>query len=186
MTVSHSLLTRRQFGLRLMSLTALGMVTACAQPQAGLGTSSPLILKARLAERRRSYKVGEVVSLFLKVNKEADVAILNIDALGRATVLRPNRFAPSTRMPADRWLQFPSPGSDFVLQVAPPLGLNEIRILATASPQALLPAELLRPSDGDFQTLEGGVVALDRYLAAQRPQERAQIAEERLTFRVIP
>ncbi|MCC5988339.1 MAG: DUF4384 domain-containing protein [Pararhodobacter sp.] len=177
-------LTRRQFALRLTALPAIGLMAGCVQAHAG-HQDGPLILDARLAERRRSYSVGEVVSLFLRVNQDAQVAILNIDALNRVTVLRPNRFAPSTRMPANRWLQFPAPGSDYVLQVAAPPGRNEIRILASAGQRPILPAELLRRGEGGFDQIEGGRAALEGFMDAQGAGNRARLAERRLRFRVI-
>lgn len=184
--------TRRQLLLGLGVLPLAASLSACAQAVASPGSghmtgtgTSRLTLDARLAERRRSYQVGEVVSLFLRVNQEAQVAILNVDAEGRVTVLRPNRLAPSALMSPGRWQQFPPPGSDFVLQVARPLGRNEIRVLASASRRPLLPPALLRREASGFDHFEGGTTMLERHLQAQMLTEDHRIAEQRLWFRVV-
>lgn len=184
MTDHSSFPTRRQFALSLLALPALGALPGDALAQAGYQGRS-LMLEARLAERRRRYRIGEVVSLFLRVNQNAQVAILNIDALQRVTVLRPNRLAPSTHLPANRWLQFPAPGSDFVLQAAAPAGRNEIRVLATASQRPLLPPGLLRTGDDGLDRIDGGTPALDRFFGTQAPGTAAGVAERRIRFRVL-
>lgn len=188
MTDTPATPTRRRLLLGLAALPAAVSLSACAQALAGPGPGTApgrLILEARLAERRRSYRVGEVVSLFLRVNQPAQVAILNIDAEGRVTVLRPNRLAPEAAFPAGRWLQFPPPGSNFVLQVAEPLGRNEIRVLATASRRPLLPAALLRPEPSGFDHFEGGAVVLERHLQTHMLADADLVAEQRLHFHVI-
>ena len=187
MTETFRTPTRRRLLLGLATLPAAAALSACAPAGAGHlpQATRPLVLEAELTGGRRSYRIGEVVSLRLRVSEDAQVAILNIDAEGRVTVLRPNPLAPSTSLPGGVWQQFPPPGADFVLQVAPPPGRNEIRILATPGRAPLLPPQQLRPGADGFDRFEGGAAALDRLIVAQPGSGSGRTVERRLRFRVI-
>ena len=182
MTHRSEFLTRRHFTASLLALPALGVLPGDALAQFADERGS-LTLDARLAERRRRYRIGEAVGLLLRVNRDAQVAILNIDAADRVTVLRPNRFAPSTHLSGNRWHQFPAPGATFILRVAAPIGRNELRILASAS--MLLPPLLLRQGEDGFDRFDGGKPALDQFMATQMGQGSSWLAERQIRFRVV-
>ncbi len=182
MTHRPQLLSRRHFAMSLLALPSLGLLPRRSLAQIGDGRR-PLTLDARLTERRRRYHVGDAVSLLLRVNQDAQVAILNIDAADRVTVLRPNRFAPSTHLTGNRWHQFPAQGATFILRVDAPLGRNELRILASASLLSL--PMLVRQGDGGFDRLEGGKPALDRFMAEQFGHAATLLSESRIRFRVV-
>lgn len=181
MTFRPAAYSHRDFGLLLLGVPALGLL-----PEPAPAQSAGLELDARFAERfRRRYRIGDAVALRVRVNQDAQVWILNIDAWNRVTVLRPNRFAPSAHLAANRWHLFPAPGSTFALRATAPTGRNELRILASPGRRPHPLSQLLRQGDDGFERIEGDKPPLESVLAQQQHQDRSFLAEQRLGLRVI-
>src|SRR5262245_31715024 len=54
-----------------------------------------------------TYQIGEELTLFIRVSHDAQVTVLNVDAVGRTTMLFPNQFAQDNRLRANTVYRLP-------------------------------------------------------------------------------
>ena len=82
-------------------------VPMAVAPAAG---AERLSVVAWVDQADRTYAVGERVRLFVRANKEAYLAVLNVGATGQTTVLFPNAYQPQIRVAAHEVAEIPPPG----------------------------------------------------------------------------
>lgn len=133
----------------------LGLAASCAAPAA-----MPLGVSFHPDRDVPLYRVGEAIRFGVQVSRPAEVIVLNTDARGRVTVLRPNAFDPATRLEPGQIHVFPPRGAAYALRVTDPAGPNTIRVIATTARQAL-PGVSAVPSD-PFATLRSSADEVER------------------------
>lgn len=108
------------------------------------------------------YLPGESVELHIRANQEVRVSVLNIDAMGRTTVLLPNAYTTDNRLQGNTVYSLPAPGANFRLQVNEPFGSNLIKVVATTGAHPILDASALQRVDGPFAQFAGTTQQLVR------------------------
>lgn len=108
------------------------------------------------------YLPGESVELHIRANQDVRVSVLNVDALGRTTVLLPNAHTTDNRLQGNTVYRLPAPGANFKLQVNEPFGSNLIKVVATTGSQPILDADALQRVDGPFAQFDGTTQQLVR------------------------
>lgn len=96
--------------------------------------SSALKVTAWVDQADNTYTIGEKVRLFVKTNKDAYVTVLNVGASGNTTVLYPNQYQANNRVPANRVVEIPAPGSAASIAVFGPVGNELIKVVASTAP----------------------------------------------------
>ena len=124
-----------------------------------------------------TYAVGEQVRLFVKVNKDAWITVLNVGPSGRTTVLFPNERQPETRVSANQVVEIPSPNSDARITVNGPTGRELIKVIATTSPTPLF-AAVKTASVGPFSALDADTRSLARDLQVAMDSDADQEWDE--------
>ena len=123
-------------------------VPMAVAPAAG---AERLSVVAWVDQADRTYAVGERVRLFVRANKEANLAVLNVGATGQTTVLFPNAYQPQIRVAAHEVAEIPPPGSGASIRVSGPTGREFIRVIASTQP---IPVSAGGVEAGPFGSLE--------------------------------
>lgn len=123
-------------------------VPMAVAPAAG---AERLSVVAWVDQADRTYAVGEHVRLFVRANKEAYLAVLNVGATGQTTVLFPNAYQPQIRVAAHEVAEIPPPGSGANIRVSGPTGRELIRVIASTQP---IPASAGGVEAGPFGSVE--------------------------------
>lgn len=108
------------------------------------------------------YLPGEFVELQLRANRDVRVSVLNVDALGRATVLLPNDFTTENALQGDTVYSLPAANANFRLRVNEPFGSNLVKVVATTGLHPILDADSLQRVDGPFAQFRGTTTDLAR------------------------
>ncbi len=108
------------------------------------------------------YLPGESVELYIRANRDVRVSVLNVDALGRTTVLLPNAYTTDNHLQGNTVYSLPAPGANFRLQVNEPFGSNLIKVVATTGAHPILDATALHRVDGPFAQFTGTTQQLVR------------------------
>lgn len=87
-------------------------------------------ISAQIWTDRSSYRVGDRVRVYFRVNQDANVFIFNTDASGRRTQIFPNWFDQQNRIRGG--FTYAIPDGSYDLQVQPPAGNESLTILAVA------------------------------------------------------
>jgi PKD repeat protein len=82
------------------------------------------------------YLVGDEVRIFFKVNQDAYVYMINIDAAGMTRLVFPNRFSQDNFVRAGEHV-LPEPGKPYRFVVVPPAGTEFIQAIASTEPLEL-------------------------------------------------
>lgn len=126
------------------------------------------------------YLPGESVQLQIRANRDVRVSVLNVDALGRTTVLLPNTYTTDNQLQGNTVYSLPAPGANFRLQVNEPFGSNLIKVVATTGAQPILDANALQRVDGPFAQFRGNTRDLVRsvqVVMAEQPQSEWAVAD---------
>jgi hypothetical protein len=91
-------------------------------------TRPPAIL---LLAEAPSVRVGDKVSFTVTTDADCHVTVINVDTLGRATVLFPNEFEPEGRIQAQRTLRLPPKEAGYELRARQP---GTEAVVATCNP----------------------------------------------------
>ena len=129
------------------------------------GTTSPgaLNVVAWVDHADNTYAIGEAVGLFVRTNKDAYLAVLNVGPSGNTTMLFPNAFQKDARVRANQVVQIPGPASGTSIRVNGPVGRELIKVIASTSPAPLFEAAKLTGA-GPFAMLDGGSRSVARDL----------------------
>lgn len=144
------------------------MVAAVAAP------ASDLRLTAWVDHENNSYKLGEAIQLFARVNEDAYITVVSIGPSGSAVLLYPNEFQPAQKVKGGTIVQIP--GTDAAAQIiaTAPAGNELIRVIASSEPLEIVDNRLLEGT-GAFRSIKGGAdqVAKDLALAVAAEPEIA-------------
>jgi hypothetical protein len=131
--------------------------------QAGIPAPGTLRVSAWVDRHDLTYARGDAVRIFVKMNEDAYVTIVNVGPSGKVTQLFPNAFQPSNRVAANRTLQVPAPNGSSRINVSGPVGAELIKVFVSSEPIKIIPeSELVGSSP--FRSLAGGVSDLVRNL----------------------
>ena len=140
--------------------TAVHSVQAPAPAAAAPGRLS---VTAWVDHDDNTYAVGERVRLFVKPNKDAYVTVINVGPSGQTAMLFPNAHQKDNKIPGNRAVEIPSAASGASIKVAPPVGRELIKVVASTSPVPLFPAVKMR-SAGPFAALDADARSVARDL----------------------
>lgn len=82
------------------------------------------------------YALGETVEIRVRVDRPSHVTILNVAPNGALTILYPNQFNQQNFLTPGQDLIAPGPGA--VLRVAPPVGREMVKVIASEQPLPLV------------------------------------------------
>lgn len=174
--------------LGLLLLTVVAASPAWAQPQDGVvfspqsivvnprpGFEVDVFLDKASGDQIPTYRVGEEITIGVRVSEAAYVYLFNVRPNGQIQQLLPNRFDDSgrnNRLEAGETRYFPAPNARYVFNAAPPRGLD--KVIAVASRTQLDTAQLASfEQSGDFATSQLGEEGFARNLSiVVRPIEQ--------------
>ena len=106
----------------------------------------PNRLEVKVWTNKKSFKIGEVISIGVRVNRDAYVTLVDLGTSGQVTVLYPNRFHSRNRVRGGEDVLIPPPDGGFALTVQGPEGLEQIRAIATEEPVSFTPSDFSNPN----------------------------------------
>lgn len=133
------------------------------------------------------YIPGETMQLSIRSNADVRVAVLNVDVLGRVTVLLPNSFQPDSLLKANTINMLPADGARFQLKVNEPFGMNLIKVVASTGTHPILDPGALQRSAGPFSQYSGTPGDLARSVQVVMAEQAASawaVADH--VFEVVP
>ncbi len=95
-------------------------------------------LKVELWTEKDAYRLGDMMSVSVKVNQDAYLTLIDVGTSGTATILYPNHYAPSNAVKAGVTYVIPGPTAGFEFEVAAPTGTEIIRAIASREPIVVL------------------------------------------------
>ena len=111
-------------------------------------------LRVRIWTDRKSYRIGDMIHIGLRVNRDAYVTLVNIGTSGEVAVIYPNRFHPSHFVRGGEDVIVPPPESGFTLTVQGPSGFDQVRAIATAEPISLHASDFAGRPGATFRSLD--------------------------------
>ena len=100
------------------------------------------------------YRVGERVTLYTSVSKDAYVYLFNVNPDGSIDQILPNRYTSGANfLKTDTVKQFPAPGDNFTFDIAGPAGLNKVLAVASQTPLNLDQISQFKSDQGGFATV---------------------------------
>lgn len=137
-----------------------GTGAAASSVQAG-----PVTVTFDRAEAK--YAIGEVVGLFIQSSENAYVTVLNVSPSGNVVKLFPNKYQTESLVPAGRRIQVPDPASGARLQVAGPVGQEQIKVFYSSKPLEIF-ADAGGSGGGMFRSIDGGLGEVMRSIEQAR------------------
>ncbi|WP_018633731.1 DUF4384 domain-containing protein [Neomegalonema perideroedes] len=113
-------------------------------------------VEAFLSRPDGRYALGEEVELRVRVDRPSHVTVLNVDPDGTVRVLYPNRFNQAAFLQPGQELA--APGQGAALRVAPPVGREIIKVIASEAPLPLTNLTDFRQT-GAFLSSQPGAAA---------------------------
>ncbi|MCY4659497.1 MAG: DUF4384 domain-containing protein [Acidobacteria bacterium] len=147
---------------RVLTVEQTAIQAVQAPPPAA--ASNPLDVVAWVDHATNTYAQGEQVRVFVQVNKDAYVTVLNVGPDGSTTVLFPNRYQTDNRVRANTVTEVPDPASRARIAVSGTTGAELIKVVATTRPAPLFAGAQLAQA-GVFQTLRQRAQETARNLA---------------------
>jgi len=132
------------------------------------------------------YRPGENAVASVRVNQDAYITMLNVDAQGVVTVLYPNDFARDNRVRANTTIQVGAESGGYRLAVSEPYGGNVLKVIASKQPIDWWAGRTSKRS-GPFLALTDRGTDLARHLtvvATRTPQ--SEVASTEIVFGVVP
>ena len=111
-------------------------------------------LHVRIWTDKKSYRIGDMIRIGLRVNRDAYVTLVNIGTSGEVAIIYPNRFHPSHFVRGGEDVIVPPPESGFTLTVQGPAGFDQVRALATAEPISLHASDFGGRPGATFRSLD--------------------------------
>lgn len=156
---------------------AAGFVRAAvaAKTASDATTRPPDIL---LLAEAPSVRVGDKVSFTVTTDRDCHLTVVNVDTLGRATVLFPNEFEPEGRIQAGRTLRLPPDGAGYELRARQP---GTETMVATCNSVSAWAAGISHDFErqrftvlGDYETFVRKSLAPDAVTSAPSVRRRVQ------------
>lgn len=124
---------------------------------------SDLEVSVFLDQEDSTYQLGERVGISVTANKPAYFEVIAVGPTGNAVQLYPNAFQASALVPAGEMLTISGADSEAQVVASAPAGLELIRVVASTTPFAELPADA-EAGAGAFEVVEGGAETVARDL----------------------
>jgi hypothetical protein len=140
-------------------------------------TTAPLRAGVWLDRPGGLYSPGDKVKIFLRLNFDAYVAVVNVNADGQTLALFPNQFVTSNLVKGNTVVQLPGQGYD--LSISPPYGANLVKVIASTSPISFAVAAGATPD-----RVAADINRQINLVAQQAPQ--AQFATAQVVMGVVP
>lgn len=121
-------------------------------PPGGAAAREPL--RVSIWTDKKSYRIGEMISFGLRVNRDAYVTLVNIGTSGDVNIIYPNQFSPNHFVRGGQDVLIPPPTSTFTLTVRGPAGFDQIRAIATDEPISLHASSFGGQSRTAFRSLD--------------------------------
>lgn len=132
------------------------------------------------------YRPNDYAQAFVRVNEDAYITVINVDAEGVATIIFPNDFAKDNRVRGNTTVQLGTDSSGFRLAVSEPYGGNLLKVVASKTPIDWWAGRSTSRS-GVFTELGDKGAVLARHLTAvAAKQPEAQLASTEIVFGVVP
>ena len=141
--------------------TAVFSVQAPVVPAAAGGQRLRVVAWVDHADN--TYAIGEAVRLFVRVNKDTYLTVLNVGPTGNTTMLFPNAFQREARVRGGQTVEIPAAGSGAQFRVSGPVGRELIKVIASTRPSPLFAPGQMAQS-GAFTLIAGGGRAVARDL----------------------
>jgi len=132
------------------------------------------------------YMPRERLKLYVRVNQDAYITVVNVNARGEVLVLFPNQYATSNKLKANTVLNLPGNNAAYQLEMSEPYGGNLVKVIASTSADS--------PIGRDGVVREGGFDSVKRapsevarqinVVVAQKPQ--ALWAMSQVVLAVVP
>ncbi|MPY66147.1 DUF4384 domain-containing protein [Deinococcus sp. SDU3-2] len=101
-----------------------------------------------------AYAVGERIRLYAIVNQDAYVYLFNVDPQGQVDLVLPNQYQSGGNfVKANTTRTFPAAGDPFTFDIAGPLGLNKVLVLASLKPLDLGQIATFKSQQSRFATV---------------------------------
>ncbi|MCY4319255.1 MAG: DUF4384 domain-containing protein [Alphaproteobacteria bacterium] len=137
-------------------------------------TADRLHVVAWVDRADNTYAVGERVRLFVQVNRDAYLTVLNVGPSGNTTVLFPNAGQRDARIRSGKALEIPAPGSGVSIEVrGPSLGRELIKVVASSEPAPVFAPAALSAA-GPFSVVSAGAQSAARDLKVTMAGPAAQ------------
>lgn len=115
---------------------------------ASYGHNSPLKVTSWVDHNDNTYRSGENVTVFVKVNKDAYVTIVNVGPSGNTTLLFPNQFQKDNFIKAGQTKRIPESNSPVKITVNGPAGSELVQVIASTDQRTVFQQTALKVSGG--------------------------------------
>jgi metacaspase-1 len=112
-------------------------------------------------------KIGDTIAFTAKASQDCYLYLLDVDPIGKVTVLYPNKYARENKLRAGETIRLPAPNL-FRLRVSGPAGSEAVKAIVTTVPINL---EVLEGANGDFSALSGAGTSIAAELLVQLRRE---------------
>ncbi|WP_395088245.1 caspase family protein [Armatimonas sp.] len=112
-------------------------------------------------------KIGDTIGFTARPSQDCYLYLLDVDSVGKVTVLYPNKYAKDNKLRAGETTRLPAPNL-FRLRVTGPAGSEAVKAIVTTVPINL---EVLEGTNGDFSALSGAGTSIAAELLAQLKRE---------------
>ncbi len=127
---------------------------------------SDLMVSAWVDRADKTYRVGDTLTLFVKVNQDAYIHVIDVGTSGKVTIVFPNEHQTDNRVRAYQVVQIPARDAGFRFRVGGAAGAELLKIIATNSPEPLF-AQQQAVAVGPFRQLDAGAEAVARDLGVE-------------------
>lgn len=151
-----------KIGRVLENLYTVNQLTAMENPKAAF--------RVDLQVNGRDFdtiKVNDTVSFTARAERDCYLYLVDVDPVGKVTVLFPNKYAGNNKLRAGETTSLPAPNL-YRLRVAGPAGGEAIKAIVTESPLRL---EVLEAAGGEIAALQGEGSSVATALLAQLKRE---------------
>ena len=127
---------------------------------------SDLMVSAWVDRADKTYRVGDTLTLFVKVNQDAYIHVIDVGTSGKVTIVFPNEHQTDNRVRAFQVVQIPARDAGFRFRVGGVAGAELLKIVATTRPEPLF-AEQQAVAVGPFRQLDARADAVARDLSVE-------------------
>lgn len=93
--------------------------------------------------KNATYRIGDSVTFFVKVNKNAYITLLDIGTTGKTHIIFPNKYSKTNFVRAGTTLSIPRRNDGFRIKVEGIRGREVVKVIATTKPVTIIPKKYL-------------------------------------------
>lgn len=146
---------------------------AAVQPPAP--ATNGLKVSAWVNRSNNTYRAGDELQLYVRSNKDVYITVIDVGTSGKVHQVFPNAYERSHLIKAHINTPIPGKKTPYFFKVAGPVGNQLLKIIASESPDPIVPSQYTSKS-GPFPQLTRGIarVAKDLEITLREPQHRAR------------